>query len=210
MTSSAIGEFVIGVSPIGGSGSSTTVNGAQTILSQYANSPIILELIDRFVDYIDPTANIQSFYDLLWNVATAADYGLDVWGRIVGVDRVLPVIATDCFGFEEAGHTNANTFDFAPFYNGSTLTSNFALSDDAFRLLIFAKAAANIWDGSIPGLNAILRLLFPGQVCYVTDNNDMTITYSFEFTLNPVQLTVIANSGILPRPCGVATSIAQL
>ena len=58
----------------------------------------------------------------------------------------------------------------SPFYSGAVLTSNFNLSDDAFRTLIFAKALANISDGSIPAINQLLLNLFPRRGnCYVTD-----------------------------------------
>ncbi len=42
---------------------------------------------------IDPTADLNAFYDLVWNVATAQGWGLDVWGRIVGVTRNLNIPA---------------------------------------------------------------------------------------------------------------------
>lgn len=206
MVSSSIGQFVIGVSPIGGA----VIPLQRAVISQYANSPILLELIENFASYFDAAARIETFYDMLWNVDTAQGYGLDVWGRIVGVGRVLQIPDGKFFGFEEATDTSADPFGQSPYFSGGLLTSNFSLADDAYRLLILAKAAANIWDGSVPGLNNILRLLFPGQVCYVVDNQDMTIEYTFEFPLTPVQLAVVANSGILPRPCGVSATVVQI
>ena len=71
----------------------------QTILSQYANSPTIVQLVTNLNAYIDPTTNIDAFYDFVWNVDTAKGYGLDVWGRIVGVGRVLEIATVDYFGF---------------------------------------------------------------------------------------------------------------
>lgn len=207
LPSSAIGEFVIGQSPIGGG----DIAGVETILAQYANSPIIRQLIENYAEAVDPTLNIQNWYDWVWNVATAKGWGLDVWGRIVGVNRVLQIPSGVHFGFEEAAAGGGiDTFGFGIFYSGGGLTSNFALSDTAFRLLIFAKAAANLWDGSIPGLNNILRLLFPGQVAYCTDLGGMAMTYTFAFVLTPVQAAVVANSGVLPRPCGVAATVISM
>ena len=87
LPSSAIGQFVIGKSPIGGS---PLLDFAKTIISQYENSQTLYQLISNFHDYIDPTANIQAFYDLVWNVDSAQGWGLDVWGNIVGVSRTIP------------------------------------------------------------------------------------------------------------------------
>ncbi|TIR44152.1 MAG: DUF2612 domain-containing protein, partial [Mesorhizobium sp.] len=75
----------------------------------------------------------------IWDVDTAQGYGLDVWGRIVGVNRILQVTAGDWFGFQEAS-PGTDPFGNGAFYSGAPLTSNFALSDEAYRLLILAKA----------------------------------------------------------------------
>jgi hypothetical protein len=201
----SIGEFIIGESPIGSEG----FDWSKTLVSQYANSPILLALIASFAANVDQTQNIDAFYDNVWNVLTAQGYGLDVWGRIVGVSRVL-TLTMKFFGFEEAGDASVDPFNTSPFYTGLPATSNFSLSDSAYLQLILAKAAANIWDGSIPALNAILRILFPGQIAYVVDGLNMTLTYYFGFALNPVQYAIASSVGILPRPTGVMSSVVQL
>src|SRR6266550_5302096 len=140
----------------------------KTIISQYSNSAVLTQLLTNLNTYIDPDANLEAFYSLIWNVDTAEKYGLDVWGRIVGINRTLQVAAGSYFGFQEA--LDRTGFNQSPFYNGQPTTTNFDLSDEAFRRLIFAKAAQNITDSSIPAINQILRNLFPGRGnCYVTD-----------------------------------------
>ena len=67
---------------------------AQTVISQYANSPVLLALLRRLNTALDQAANIEQFYTLVWDLRTAVGYGLDVWGRIVGVNRVLRVPTT--------------------------------------------------------------------------------------------------------------------
>lgn len=178
-----------------------------TIGSQYANSPTIVQLIYNMNTYLSPAANIDAFYDLVWNVDTAQGYGLDVWGRIVGVNRVIPVTAGKYLGFDEATKASADPFNQSPFWGGDNFTTNFALSDDAFRTLIFAKALANITNCSIPAINQILLNLFPGLGdCFVTDGENMTMTYTFLFPLTPVQLAIVNTSGVLPKPAGVAVT----
>lgn len=100
----------------------------QTVISQYANSPRLLQLIEDFAGYVDPTAKLDAFYDLVMNLDTAQGYGLDVWGRIVGVNRVLKVTNTDYFGFAEAG--DAQSFGDARF-NGYEDAFGFAEAGDA-------------------------------------------------------------------------------
>jgi len=185
-------------------------NVDQTVISQYNQAPTLTLLIEAFNQWIDPAADIDAFYDLLWNVDTAVGYGLDVWARIVGVGRVLAVAGTKYFGFDEATNVSAVPFGQSPFYSGQKLTDNVILDDEGFRKLIMAKAAANISDGSIAGINAVLLLLFPGRGnCYVTDGRDMTMTYRFQFALTPLEVTIAQQSGILPKPAGVQAAVVQ-
>ena len=180
------------------------------VISQYANSPIILTILEDFCEAVDPWPILNEFYNLLWNVNTAVGYGLDVWGRIVGVTRTLEIPAGRFLGFaQQLGSTDP--FNVSPFFAGSLSGNNFSLSDDAFRLLIFMKALANITDGSTKSINTILRTLFAGAGnAYVTDNQDMSMTYTFDFVLDPVQSAIVNQSGVLPRSSGVSSSVSVL
>jgi len=180
----------------------------QTIISQYGASPILNQLIQNMNAYIDPSANINSFYNMAWNVDTAEGWGLDVWGRIVGVSRVVQ-ISQVYLGFGEAGRWNAYDFGEGIFYTPSAATTiPLTLDDSAFRLLILAKALANICVVSAPSINQILLNLFPGRGnCYVVDNLDMTFTFKFLFTLSLVELFIVQSSGALPQPAGVSFNV---
>ena len=180
-----------------------------TVISQYANSPTILQMVQNFANWTAPGATLNDFYTLVWNIDTAVGYGLDVWGRIVGVGRVLKISGDQTyFGFEES--TTEVGFNQAPFYLSGPVTSNYSLSDPAYRQLILAKALANICNGSIPAINQVLINLFGASGnAYVTDNQDMTMTYTFEFTLDPVQSAIVYNSGVLPRPAGVLVTVVE-
>ncbi len=235
--SNAIGEFQIGVSPIG---TITPFDVWTTVLSQYANAPILTQLITDMAQYLDQTANFDAFFDLIWNVDTAIGHGLDVWGRIVNVSRTLQVPAGNYFGFAEASGDGTDSFGQAPFYVGAPLTQNYDLTDDAYRLLIIAKALLNITDCSYPAINQILLNLFPNRGnCYVADGYpfdglffgfaeqldtqpfgqapffsgeslpNMSITYVFDFRLTAVELAIITQSGAIPKPTGVRARVLQ-
>lgn len=191
----------------------------RTILSQFANSPTIRQLLKNFDTYIDPFYNIDAFYNLVWNVDTAVGYGLDVWGRIVGVGRILQLPAADFLGLENPGGTAASGLPFnqAPFYHGGSLTNNYSLLDGPYRALILAKALANISDGTIGSINQILINLFgptgplplPGN-SYCTDGLNMTMTYTFSTTLDPISQAIVFQAGVLPKPCGVLATVVQV
>ncbi len=198
-----IGSFVIGESAIG----SAPFDYSPTIISQYANSPTLLALIGDFAECIDPTIDIDNFFDIVVNVLTAVGFGLDIWGRIVGVGRVYPIDLAIYLGFHGSSGVGWGQ---GIWYGGASDTSNFALSDDAYRSLILTKAMANITDGSIPSLNRILQMLFAGRGnAYVIDNADKTMTYRFEFVFTPVDSTIVNNSGVLPNPTGVSVNVVS-
>lgn len=185
-------------------------NHTQTIITQYRESPVLTAILANWNANIDPAVDLRSFYDLVWNVQTATGYGLDVWGRIVGVKRYLQVASTqDYFGFREA--TGVQPFGQGVFFDGNgTTTTQLALTDAVFRDLILLKAQANLTNCSAQSLNTLLAGLFKDRGrCYVVDNRDMTFTYAFFFTLTPVDYTLLQTSGVLPRPAGVSYSILQ-
>ena len=235
--SNQIGRFEIGVSPIG---TIPPFDPWKTIISQYANSPVITAILLDFFADVDQTRNLDSFYDLIKNVDTAQGYGLDVWGRIVGVTRTLQIPVGKWFGFEEATTASADPFNQSALYSGGTLTENYNLSDNAYRTLILAKALANISANTIPALNQMLLNLFPHRGnCYVTEGpkttewfgfeesqnavgfnqapfysgaslSRMQMTYTFEFTLSAVEYAIVTQSGVLPKPAGVKATVVQL
>lgn len=193
-------------------------NIIETLASQYANSPIMLQLMQDMNTFIDPKVDLDNFFDAVWNIQTASGHGLDVWGRIVGVNRVVKIIEASpvWFGFAEAADiplTAPQPFGQAPFYPGAiaVASSNYSLSDPAYRQLIMVKALSNITDCSIPAINQILRNLF-GQLgdAYCTDMGGMEMTYTFNFAIDPVSYAIITQSGAMPRPSGVHATVIQL
>ncbi|QNQ52553.1 DUF2612 domain-containing protein [Serratia liquefaciens] len=192
-------------------------NYADTILSQYAGSPKLLGLIDTFNQTIDTGVFLDNFYDLIWNIETADTYGLDVWGKIVVVSRLLKVTPSEKYlGFEEALSTppeigDPQPFDQAPFYTGAQETNTVRLSNDVYRKLIMLKAMANITNCSIPSMNKMLMYMFGGSgKAYVRNDGGMVMSYVFEFSLSPSELAIVQSSGALPSPAGVTVNIVQL
>jgi hypothetical protein len=192
-------------------------NVEQTIISQYANSPTLVQLVQNMNQYIDPSTNFVEFFDFIWNVDTAQGFGLDIWGRIVGVSRVIPIPGTEgSFGFSNADvpadwqtfGTVGNPGVGGPFFAGQQNTGSFSLNDTAYRTLILAKALANIAATTPAALNQLVTNLFPGRGrAYTQDGRDMTMTYVFEFSLTSIEFAILSFSGVLPHPGGVLTKI---
>lgn len=188
-----------------------------TVMAQYANSTKLRSLIDTFNLAVEPESFIDNFYDMIWNIDTAQGYGLDVWGKIVDVSRLLTVDATEQYvGFKEALALTSQPndpapFNQAPFFNGIQSTSTVSLADDAFRKLIMVKALANITNCTVPNINKLLSILFSSSgVAFVTNTGQMSIRYVFTFQLSDVETAIVKNSGALPRPAGVLCQIMTI
>ena len=188
-------------------------NVRDTILSQYANSPVLLSLIAAFNDALDPTVKIDAFYRDLWDIDTASGYGLDVWGRIVGVSRLLTVDAGANFGLKNAttGFISGDPFAVSPFFFGTPASANYVINDDIYRKLILIKALANISPATISIYNRMLSLLFPGRGnAFVTDTGSMVIVLSFQFTLSAIEIAMLKQSGVFSPPNGVLFNVGYL
>ena len=183
----------------------------KTIISQYGNSPTILQLVQNMNAYLDPRADFDAFFDYVWNVDTAQGFGLDIWGRIVNIRRELQIPnAPVYFGFKDA-LLGSYPFDEAPFYDGTPpATQTYKLADDAYRKLILTKALANIASSNAPSLNQLLQNMFADRGrCYVNDLGGMQFRYTFEFDLTPQEYAIVTQSGVLPRPAGVNAILFQ-
>jgi hypothetical protein len=174
----------------------------KTIISQYANSPTLIGLIKGMNEYIDPRSDIDQFYDYVWNVDTAVGFGLDIWGRIVGVGRYLTIPGEiPTFGFYEA---EMSPFDSDSFYDGAATSSTYRLEDEAYRRLILFKALSNIIQPNAFSINQLLQNMFEGRGrCYVNDLGNMTMQLTFEFDLEPFEDAIVRLSNAIPRPAGV-------
>jgi beta-lactam-binding protein with PASTA domain len=194
-----------------------------TVISQYANSPTIMQLCNNLNQYIDQSANFANFYNFVWNVDTAVGFGLDIWGVIVGVSRLLQIPNTTAYvGFDiktesqpaqdwtPAG-SSAAPYNNPPvggaFYTGHNATEAYLLPDDAYRQLILAKAFANICTTTAPAINQILQNLYGTGTAWVLNTGPMGISYNLSFTPTAIQLAILEQSGVIPTPPGVSVVI---
>ncbi|MCC8190131.1 MAG: DUF2612 domain-containing protein [Planctomycetes bacterium] len=152
------------------------------IQSQYSASQRMLALMAGFQEQITIDGDADLFYQKMFNIYTAVGYGLDNWGRILGITRTIE---------------DADT--------GAALT----LEDEYYRALLLYKALANIAAADAQTLNSLLRILietgiagFP-PVAYVLEVDTMVIRWVFEDFLDPIQRAVFFAAGTLARGAGV-------
>ena len=177
----------------------------RTIQSQYGASPHIIGIVEAAAKQLDPTGDIKTFYDKVFNPLTAEGVGLDIWGRIVGASRYLTVDNEDFFGFYGS---QLNPFNNAPFFVPGD-TDRFRLTDSAYRELIFLKAAANIGNATLPSIKEILSALFEKPVL-VMNIGEMKIRIVFTFYLSAYQRALLREYGVLNVGAGVGMEYYQI
>jgi hypothetical protein len=178
----------------------------ETIQSQYAASPKIRALVAAFARRVDPNADIGLFFKKIFDLDTAEGMGLDIWGAIVGIGRIVEIEVADAFGFLGG---LLNNFDNGPFYSPGA-TNFYRLNDEAYRKLIYFKAMANISGSEIPALNTHLAYLYGGSRVYALETGVMEIRIVFEHYLEPYELAIFRNYSLLARGAGVGWGWYQI
>ncbi len=152
-----------------------------SIQSQYSASDNMTSVIAGFARMIDPYEEIQSFYDDIFNILSAQGQGLDLWGEIIDIPRIISV------------------------NDASAMT----LDDDHYRALLLYKALANISSSDIATLNKLLQTLIDTDIgvfngnAYVLETGPMKIRWVFEYFLNEVEMAIFKTAGTLARGAGV-------
>lgn len=129
------------------------------VTSEHADKPNYMAMLavtlQPLADIIAILESIPSAYDL----DTAVGVQLDTDGEWVGISRNIAIPLTGVFfswdiagvGWGEGNWTS-----------GITDNELIALPDSQYRTLLYAKIAANHWDGSIPGAYAVFDTIFAG------------------------------------------------
>ena len=150
-------------------------------------SKIILWQYDDAVKFKELVANEQEFMDEavtkfwndfnvnVFNLATCNTFGLELWGRLLGVAR--------------------------PTYTDQGVVYEY--SDEQYRLVLQARIFLLTFDGSVYSLNKFFKMLFPQYPVIIIDNYDMTVTIGFVQEPEDDIKTIFRNQDFLPRPSGV-------
>lgn len=151
-----------------------------------------------------------------FNLDTATGVQLDIIGKYVGVDRFyqgqefddaiyfgmsdqFSTEPTDVTGYSDATDFLTKEGEFLS--QNDVISQNNQLNDDDYRFIIKLKIIQNNINHSNQQIDDNLFDLF-GTSLYMTDNENMTITYLEDGTLGAL-LTVIVEKEVLPKPMGV-------
>lgn len=159
------------------------INVQQCVLWQYANSPALRTLLQAKSDFYEQ--NVTQFwndwFNDVFNINTATDFGLTVWGEILDFPRQIK--------------SNTGQIHF--------------LTTEQYRTILKGQFLKFRMGGSAPQINEWLNVVFgnKGNV-YCLDNLNMTaIPFVFETNPSDEILWLLSNVDFLPRPAGVGYEI---
>lgn len=146
-------------------------------LWQYEQAEKLKKILQNKQAFLDK--NVKQFWDdwvkNVFNIDTANTFGLELWGRFLGVGRPSYV-------------DNGQTIDF---------------TDEQYRTVLKGRVMLMMSNGSIPSINQYLNYLFPNKAVFVVDYFTMAINIVFYYTPTAAEMAIIQSEGFLPRPAGV-------
>ena len=146
------------------------------ITSEHRGKPRYMATVTALLKYTDDIFNLGVYMDDYFDLDAAVGVQEDVLGQIVGANRVLP---------------------FQPDKGLSPV-----LDDEAYRTLIRAKIAQNLWKGGAEDLAETWRTIF-GDGIIIQDNGDMTIDVVVIGLNDDISQQMIQQGLIVPKPQSV-------
>lgn len=158
------------------------------IIWQYDKAKKLQTLINKKESwYLQNVTNfIRDFFWNIFNLDTATEFGLTIWGKMLGLDRNVVFIG---------GQSHY-------------------LTTEQYRFLLKGQVLKfNMKNVSVPEINNYLRVIFNEQdnsEAFVRDNHDMSLTYVITKNMGIYneEITQLLNYyDFLPRPAGVRINV---
>lgn len=150
------------------------------ITSQHRLKPKYIETVTKLIEKLEDGIVCVETFDFNFSIDTATGNQLDIVGEIIGCSRKLGFTPSD--------------------------SSSSVLDDDDYRFLIKSKIAQNTWDGTTECLENLWSDMFPDSTLIIYDNQDMTCSMLLMSSLSAIQIDMLQNNLLLPKPDGVTYS----
>lgn len=189
-------------------------------LWQYAKAHFLNSLLSAKFDFFKNSAFgfFSDWYKDVFNLDTANAFGLEVWGRILGVKR--PSSAPQNYVVDNDNvlrFKNANDDSWHSIWisgnparlsvetnpDNSGVQGAIPISDTMYRRCLKAKLFLLYSNYSVNDIDRYLKYLFPNGGVYARDNLNMTMDIIFTYVPSDVELSVITFKDFSPRPAGV-------
>lgn len=193
-------DWLEGVGPSVG----TVATWAGKITSKFQSKPNFMNTLAADVQPLADLLTQISLIPSLLDLDAAVGQQLDLVGQWIGITRFINTPLTGVyFAFDTTGVGFDQGTWFGPY---NPVTGVTRLSDDAYRLLLRAKIAANHWNGTVPAAYAAWEELFPSTAftVLVQDTGGMSMLYALLGSIPDAVTTALFTGGYLGlKPSGV-------
>lgn len=173
---SGIGEFVIGESAIGRALVAVD-DYLRLITSEHNQQPDFIAMLTAYfqplVDAQNQALDLPTMFDLDFALGEQLDF-IGLW---IGRTRFLKTPITGVYFTYDDGPGYDSGLYIGPFDPVTGLTR---LPDEPYRTLLKATAAANQWDGTLPGAYAAYAIMLEGTgfAVLIYDYQDMSMAFA--------------------------------
>ena len=150
-------------------------------LWQYDKASNLSAILNKELEFYDinVTQFWKNFYRDVFNIDTANDFGLSIWGATLGIPRPE---------YEDGGQT-------------------YLFSTEQYRKLLKGALLLMMSTASIHDINAYLNDLFPNKPVFAADTHNMTLVINFFYEPSADEQVLINYPDFFPRPAGVELRI---
>lgn len=171
-----------------------TLNSKKLILQDRGtNIQELLDGINAIIQefLIEPTLELEAQN----NVDTATSVFLDHIGTRIKLQRPgVPSETVESFGFDD----NGVSFDQGNFGTSAELDP---VADVIFRRYLKARGGQLLTDGTIGHMSSVIQQAF--EAGHYIDNQDMTMDVRIDIPLEPWEIDLMIETGLITKPAGV-------
>ena len=192
----------------------TLADYTELITSQHRKKPKYMAMIEAVNSPLVDCFNFLNGLNDQYDIDSAEDPYLETLARWTGTPLIIPGAAQlEYFGYWD--QENALTFgetddpEVGGFFreSGQSGTGGLIPKGQLLRNMIKAKILKNKSTGNIEDTKEIFKLIFDHDLFVVTDNEDMTVTFTFK--TNSTRTDVILVYLFFPLPSGVKLIIVR-
>ena len=181
------------------------------ITSEHADKPDFVAVIRALTEGLAQVNELSAVLPQYFNLDVAVGVQLDAVGLWIGLSRTLSIpLPGVYFSWDTTELVGWESGSWQSIYDSSA--GLITLPDDSYRSLLRAKIAANNWDGTIPGAQAVYLAIFNGDVqVIIQDNQDMSYILGFVGApLNAIDQALLSHGYLPLKPAGVRIAAIAL
>ena len=187
------------------------------VSQQYKESTRLLDTLSLFIAELTEIQTEIFRMMATWNLDDATGWGLDVIGRIVGLDRPrVDATIFGYFGYAGAGAPLSYGDEDLPEVGGRYLSINsfdvgsVLMEDEDYRIHIRAKILKNQTSAKPEEVIEIIHTIFPDVPWAELHPQGLaSASITFGRLLSSIEIGLVTGTDLLPRPAGVSIAYAH-